>query len=68
MNIWLLDIIRSADLVCNVLFFVLTWIAAGLISKGKKTEITPIMAWIWLACLVGVVFIPSKATLRVILG
>ena len=46
MNIWLIDTIRSADLVCNVLFFVLTWIAAGLISKsniwiGAKNETQP---------------------------
>ena len=68
MNIWLLDIIRSADLVCNVLFFVLTWIAAGLISKGRKAEITPLMVGIWIVCLVGVIFIPSKETLKVIFG
>lgn len=68
MNIWLIDIIRSADLVCNVLFFVMTWIAAGLISKGRKAEITPLMIGIWIVCLVGVIFIPSKETLKVIFG
>jgi hypothetical protein len=68
MNIWLIDIIRSANLVCNVLFFVLTWIAAGLISKGRKAEITPLMIGIWIVCLVGVIFIPSKETLKVIFG
>lgn len=68
MNIWLIDIIRSADLVCNVLFFVMTWIAAGLISKGRKAEITPLMVGIWIVCLVGVIFIPSKETLKVIFG
>lgn len=68
MKIWLIDIIRSANLVCNVLFFVMTWIAAGLISKGRKAEITPLMVGIWIVCLVGVVFIPSKAALQVMLG
>jgi len=68
MNIWLIDIIRSANLVCNVLFFVLTWIAAGLISKGRKAEITPLMIGIWIVCLVGVIFIPSKEALQTMLG
>ena len=68
MNIWLIDTIRSANLVCNVLFFVMTWIAAGLISKGRKAEITPLIVEIWIVCLVGVVFIPSKAALQVMLG
>lgn len=68
MNIWLIDITHSADLVCNVLFFVLTWIAAGLISKGRKAEITPLMIGIWIVCLVGVISIPSKETLKAIFG
>lgn len=68
MKIWLIDTIRSANLVCNVLFFVMTWIAAGLISKGRKAEITPLMVGIWIVCLVGVVFIPSKAALQTMLG
>lgn len=68
MKIWLIDTIRSADLVCNVLFFVMTWIAASLISKGRKAEITPLIVEIWIVCLVGVVFIPSKAALQVMLG
>ena len=68
MKIWLVDTIRSANLVCNVLFFVMTWIAAGLISKGRKAEITPLMIGIWIVCLVGVIFIPSKETLKAIFG
>lgn len=62
MKYWIIEVIQNIDVLCNVVFWFLTFLfVTGLcIDKGSAFHPKPIVIIIWLIAMVGVIFIPSK--------
>lgn len=64
MTQWIIDILRAADVVCNLIFYF--WFLFYVVYAFRH-EAFPVLAWYWNLifgiALLGMVFIPSKSTL-----
>ncbi|WP_094574583.1 hypothetical protein [Kingella denitrificans] len=70
MKIWLISVIHSIDVLCNLVFW---WIPTFVLIAytkipGRSVAVSRRLAAIWLAAVAGVIFIPPEAALRQMLG
>ena len=70
MKIWLIEIIHNVDVLCNVIFWWLLGFAfvSHLKSSSLILNINRRLFMVWLIALMGVLFIPTKEALHLMLG
>ena len=75
MKTWLIEIIHNIDILCNITVFCLIAYRISYIHACRTLGTEPtvsetdlLVRRIWYIALAGVIFIPSKETLKVIFG
>lgn len=65
MKYWIIEVIENIDVLCNVVFWFLTFLfVTGLcIDKGNTFKPKRIVVIVWVIAMAGVIFIPSKGVM-----